>query len=87
MARDYILPGLIVDGDLQGRYAGQALQEYATYFGWTGKLEDADSETYYDAQDEAEEFLNQHVALKGNCFHWDGGNFFYSSLAVLQNIE
>ena len=74
------VPGeLIIDGDIRGRYAGQALQEVAQSYGWTGKYEDADSEQYYDAQDEAEEYLNTRFARNGNHFHWNSGSFFYGT--------
>ena len=72
------VPGeLIIDGDVRGRYAGQAMQDVAKSCGWTGQYEDADSEFYDDAQDEAERYLNDRFAKNGNYFHWNSGSFFY----------
>ena len=72
------VPGeLLIDGDVRGRYAGQALLDMAKFYGWTGKHEEVNSEFYHDAQDEAEEYLNKRFARNGNYFHWHSGNFFY----------
>ena len=74
------VPGeLIIDGDVRGRYAGQAIQELAQSYGWTGEYLDADSEFYNEAQDEAEEYLNNRFARNGNYFHWNMGSFFYGT--------
>ena len=72
------VPGeLLIDGDVRGRYAGQAMQGLAQSYGWTGEYRDADSEFYYEAQNNAEEYLNTRFAKDGNYFHWNNGSFFY----------
>ena len=74
------VPGeLLIDGDAKGRYAGQAMQRLAISYGWDGKYEYADSEFYDDAQDDAEEYLNNRFARNGNHFHWNSGSFFYGT--------
>jgi hypothetical protein len=74
------VPGeLLIDGDVRGRYAGQAMQELAASYGWDGTYLDADSEFYNEAQDDAEEYLNNRFAREGNYFHWNMGSFFYGT--------
>ena len=72
--------GLIFDGDVRGRFTGEAVQDMATSYGWTGERLDADAEFYHETITEAEDWLNAHVAKEGSVFSFDYGHFFYQPL-------
>ena len=92
--------GLVFDGDVRGRYTGEAVQDMATSYGWTGTRISADgecgcgcslsvaktesAECYDDAITEAEDWLNAHVAEAEVVFHWFNGSFFYEPLAQIE---
>ena len=76
--------GLIFDGDVRGRFTGEAVQDMATCYGWTGKDLSADNEFYDEAITEAEDWLNDKVAEVGSVFHFFSGSFFYEPLAQIE---
>ena len=69
--------GLIFDGDVRGRFTGEAVQDMATGYGWTGEELPADNEFYDEAITEAEDWLNDKVSEAGSIFHFFNGSFFY----------
>jgi len=76
--------GLIFDGDVRGRFTGEAVQDMATSYGWTGAYLSADAEFYDEAITEAEDWLNAHVAEAEVVFHFSYGSFFYEPLAQIE---
>ena len=76
--------GLIFDGDVRGRFTGEAVQDMATSYGWAGKELSADAEFYDEAITEAEDWLNAHVAKEGSVFHFYMGSVFYEPLAQIE---
>ena len=69
--------GLVFDGDLRGRFTGEAVQHMATSYGWSGEELPANNEFYDEAITEAEDWLNANVATDGAYFHWNDGSFYY----------
>jgi len=57
--------GLIFDGDNRGRYTGEAVQNLALSYGYTGERLEADAEFYDEAITEAEDWLNANIAKEG----------------------
>jgi hypothetical protein len=76
--------GLVFDGDVRGRFTGEAVQDMATSYGWAGAYLSADAEFYDEAITEAEDWLNAHVVEDGSIFHWFNGSFFYEPLAQIE---
>ena len=76
--------GLIFDGDVRGRFTGEAVQDMATSYGWTGEELPADNEFYDEAITEAEDWLNANIAKNGDVFHWFYGSFFYEPLVQIE---
>jgi len=72
--------GLVFDGDVRGRYTGEAVQDYALSYGWDGERFEADAEFYDEAITEAEDWLNHWVAAPETVFHFSNGSFFYEPL-------
>lgn len=70
--------GCYIDGT-HGIYGPKRLAEIAQGFGWTGEIESADSEHYWDMADEIETWLNDNVATEGFSFGWCDGEFYYYS--------
>ena len=69
--------GLVFDGDVRGRYTGEAVQGLALSYGYAGERLDADAEFYDEATTEAEDWLNDNIAKDGGVFSFDYGSFFY----------
>jgi len=76
--------GLIFDGDVRGRYTGEAVQDMATSYGWTGEELSADAEFYDEAITESEDWLNYNIAQDGSIFHFFSGSFFYEPLEQIE---
>ena len=76
--------GLIFDGDVRGRFTGEAVQDMATGYGWTGEELSADKEFYDEAITEAEDWLNANIAEAEAVFHFSNGSFFYEPLAQIE---
>ena len=72
--------GLIFDGDVRYRFTGEAVQDMAILYGWTGERLEAGAEFYDDAITEAEDWLNANIAKDGNVFSFDYGSFYYQPL-------
>ena len=72
--------GLVFDGDLRGRYTGEAVQDMATSYGWAGEELSADNEFYDEAITEAEDWLNANIAKAGSVFSFDYGSFYYQRI-------
>ena len=77
---------LIFDGDVRGRFIGEAVQQYAYELGWTETCEDADAELYWEAVDEAVEFLNKNVA-EGYYYDFEDGSFFLMKIGEENDDE
>jgi len=75
---------LIFDGDVRGRFTGEAVQSLAISYGWTGEWLSADAEFYDEAITEAEDWLNANIAQDGDVFHFYMGSFFYEPLAQIE---
>ena len=68
--------GCWFDGD-RGIYMGDAIQEVAQEYGWTGERLDNEHEFYHDAWTEAEDYLNG-IAPEGFAFGTsEGGDFMF----------
>ena len=76
--------GLVFDGDVRGTFTGEAVQDLATSYGWTGEELPADNEFYNEAIDEAEDWLNDNVAEDGSVFHFADGSFYYELLSEIE---
>ena len=76
--------GLVFDGDVRGRYTGEAVQGLALSYGNAGERLDADAEFYDEATTEAEDWLNANIAKDGDVFHYFYGSFFYEPLAQIE---
>ena len=76
--------GLIFDGDVRGRFTGEAVQSMATSYGWTGEWLSADTEFYDEAITEAEDWLNANIAEAEDVFHFANGSFYYEPLAQIE---
>ena len=76
--------GLIFDGDVRGRFTGEAVQYMAISYGWTGEWVSADAEWYDETITEAEDWLNANIAEPGNVFHFANGSFYYEHLTQIE---
>ena len=78
--------GLVFDGDVRGTFTGEAVQDLATSYGWTGEELPADNEFYDEAITEAEDWLNDNVAEDGSVFHFADGSFYYELLSDIEEL-
>lgn len=77
--------GLVFDGDVRGRFTGEAVQHLAEEYGYGRLLQDADYEWYDEAVTEAEDWLNENIAEEGSIFHFVNGSFFYEKLEWIKD--
>jgi len=56
--------GCYVDG-AKGIYAGLAIQGIATAYGWIGDHANPTDEEYFDAEDEATDYMQTHYSVDG----------------------
>lgn len=70
------IEALLFDGDIRGRYVGEAVQGMAEDHGFK-EVASIGSEFYDEATDDATNYLNDHVATDGKYFYWEEGSFWY----------
>ena len=68
--------GMILDGDVRGRYIVVDVQDFAIQQGYPGELIDIESEFVDEACDDAIEWLNDKVAEPNHYFILDGSLFY-----------
>jgi hypothetical protein len=67
--------GCIFDGAYGDEFNGQRTMELAQAYGWDGKILLANDENFYEAVEEATQFLNgADLCEEGIYFVWDSGD-------------
>lgn len=75
--------GCVFDGVLGVSTTIQRICQFALDLGWDGRVptdeDQSDSEEVFGLEDEATEWLNEHIAEEGFTFDWHDGSYFYWS--------
>ena len=68
--------GIILDGDVRGRYIVEDIQSLAIDHGYPGELIDIEHEFVGEACDDAIEWLNNEIAEPNHHFFFEGSLFY-----------